>query len=110
MGTKRSARVWSEPSTPPADGGLYQMSDDARSWLNFDNQADLAILFAGDPVLFKTNTPIFPVERDKHAPCEQGRRGPAGNCWSVTAAQKKKDLIDSYRINGEKLFNLNAQQ
>jgi tungstate transport system substrate-binding protein len=85
--------------------GAYIMSDRA-SWLNFDNKADLAILFAGDPVLFNQYAYI-PVNPEKHAHVNKDAAAQLED-WLV--GDRAKDLIDSYTINGEKLFTFNAEQ
>lgn len=83
----------------------YIMSDRA-SWLNFANKADLALLFSGDPVLFNQYAyiPVNPknfdhINKDAAAKLET---------WLVS--DRAKELIDSYTINGEKLFTFNAEQ
>ena len=85
--------------------GAYIMSDRA-SWLNFENKADLAILFAGDPVLFNQYAYI-PVNPEKHAHVNKDAAAQLED-WLV--GDRAKDLIDSYTINGEKLFTFNAEQ
>lgn len=82
----------------------YVMSDRA-SWLNFGNKGDLEILFAGDPVLFNQYA-FIPVNPAKH-PHVKADRAAALEGWLVS--DKAKNLIDTYEINGEKLFTFNAQ-
>ncbi len=77
---------------------------DRASWLNFGNKADLAMLFAGDPVLFNQYAYI-PVDPLRH-PHVNTKLVLALEGWltSDTAAR----LINSYEINGEALFSFNA--
>ncbi len=84
--------------------GAYIMSDRA-SWLNFGNKGDLALLFAGDPVLFNQYAyiPVNPgkgdyIKSDLAAELEG---------WLTSA--RAKALIDGYRVAGEQLFTFNAQ-
>jgi tungstate transport system substrate-binding protein len=78
---------------------------DRASWLKFANKGDLAILFAGDPVLFNQYAylPVDParhphVRADLAAALEQWLTGP-----------RARALIDGYTLNGERLFTFNAQ-
>lgn len=82
----------------------YIMADRA-SWLNFGNKADLVLLFSGDPVLFNQYAylPVNP-EKHAHAKSEQARKLEA---WLVS--DRAKELIDTYKINGETLFVFNAK-
>ena len=83
----------------------YIMSDRA-SWLNFANKADLALLFAGDKVLFNQYAyiPVNP-ENFTHINKEAAAKL---ETWLVS--DRAKELINSYTINGEKLFTFNAEQ
>ena len=81
----------------------YIMSDRA-SWLNFGNKGDLALLYAGDPVLFNQYAyiPVNPeiyghVKYDLALQLEQ---------WLVS--DRAKTLINEYTIDGETLFVFNA--
>jgi len=81
----------------------YIMADRA-SWLNFGNRAGLAVLFAGDPVLFNQYAYI-PVNPARHGHVNhEGAMALEG--WLTSAAAKA--LIDGYTINGETLFTFNA--
>jgi len=82
----------------------YVMSDRA-SWLNFGNKGDLAILFAGDPVLFNQYA-FIPVNPAKHA---HVRAGLARSLEAWLVSDTARGLIDAYEINGEKLFTFNAK-
>lgn len=81
----------------------YIMSDRA-SWLNFQNKGDLALLYAGDPVLFNQYAylPVNPVlhPHAKHDLVVQLE------AWLV--GDVAKELINSYMIEGETLFTFNA--
>ncbi len=81
----------------------YILSDRA-SWLNFGNKGDLALLFAGDPVLFNQYAylPVNPVKH-AHVKAETAERLEA---WLVS--DRAKELIDGYRLEGEPLFTFNA--
>lgn len=83
--------------------GAYIMSDRA-SWLNFSNQGDQALLFAGDPVLFNQYA-FIPVNPKRH-PHVKEAEAIALEAWLTGPAAKA--LIDGYKINGEKLFTFNA--
>ncbi len=83
----------------------YIVSDRA-SWLNFANKADLALLFAGDPVLFNQYTYI-PVNPEKH-PHINADAAAKLEIWLT--GDRAKALIDGYTIHGEKLFTFNATQ
>ncbi|MGR3762161.1 substrate-binding domain-containing protein [Roseobacteraceae bacterium NS-SX3] len=82
----------------------YIMSDRA-SWLNFGNKGSLALLFAGDPVLFNQYA-YLPVNPGKH-PHVNHEQALRLEEWLVS--DKARDLINGYRINGETLFVFNAQ-
>jgi tungstate transport system substrate-binding protein len=84
--------------------GAYVMSDRA-SWLNFGNKEGMALLFAGDPVLFNQYAyiPVDPARHPhvKHALAERLEG------WFVS--DRAQELIDGYRIGGEALFVFNAK-
>lgn len=78
---------------------------DRASWLNFGNKGDLALLFAGDPVLFNqyayipVNPELHPhVKTDLVVQLEEWLTSP-----------RAAELINSYTINNETLFTFNAQ-
>lgn len=77
---------------------------DRASWLNFGNKADLALLFAGDPVLFNQYAyiPVNPQRHD-HVKADLAL---ALEDWLTSASAR--DLINGYQINGETLFTFNA--
>ncbi|WP_298904955.1 substrate-binding domain-containing protein [uncultured Aliiroseovarius sp.] len=81
----------------------YIMSDRA-SWLNFGNKADLALLFAGDPVLFNQYT-FLPVNPQNH-PHVNAKGAEALEGWLTS--DRAQGMIDGYQINGETLFTFNA--
>ncbi len=77
---------------------------DRASWLNFRNKGTLALLFAGDPVLFNQYAylPVNPA-RHSHVRAAAARRLEA---WLTSAAAR--DLINGYAIGQEQLFVFNA--
>jgi len=77
---------------------------DRASWLNFGNKGDLALLYAGDPVLFNQYAyiPVNPA-RWPHVRAELAL---ALEGWLTS--DKAKTLINDYTINGEHLFTFNA--
>ena len=81
----------------------YVMSDRA-SWLNFGNKGDLALLYAGDPVLFNQYA-FIPVNPDRwpHVKNETAVR-----LENWLTSEKAAGLIDGFTINGEALFTFNA--
>ncbi len=83
----------------------YIMSDRA-SWLNFGNKGDLALVYAGDPVLFNQYA-YLPVNPDKHAHVKHDLVLRLEG-WLVS--ETAKALINDYKINGETLFVFNAVQ
>lgn len=83
----------------------YIMSDRA-SWLNFGNKGDLALIYAGDPVLFNQYA-YLPVNPDKHAHVKHDLALKLEG-WLVS--ETAKALINEYKINGETLFVFNAVQ
>ncbi|MQY44081.1 sulfate ABC transporter substrate-binding protein [Epibacterium sp. SM1969] len=83
----------------------YIMSDRA-SWLNFGNKGNLALLYAGDPVLFNQYA-FLPVNPEKHAHVKNDLAAKL-ETWLVS--DTAKELINSYKINGETLFVFNAKQ
>ena len=119
---KKELSLWTEAGLAPEGGwynavgagmgaalntasglGAYILSDRA-SWLNFGNKGDLALLFAGDPVLFNQYAylPVNP-EKHSHVKTEQALKLEA---WLVS--ERAKSLIDGYRLGGEQLFVFNA--
>ncbi len=80
------------------------MRSHRASWLNFGNKGDLALLFAGDPVLFNQYA-YLPVNPEKH-PHVQAEL--AGKLEKWLLSDRAKELIDGYRLGGEQLFTYNA--
>jgi tungstate transport system substrate-binding protein len=82
----------------------YIMTDRA-SWLNFGNKGDLALLYAGDPVLFNQYVylPVNPALHQHLKTTETARL----EAWLTSA--RAKELINNYQISGEKLFFFNAE-
>ncbi|MFW8633664.1 substrate-binding domain-containing protein [Cribrihabitans pelagius] len=83
----------------------YIMSDRA-SWLNFGNKGSLALLFAGDPVLFNQYA-YLPVNPEKHA---HVKHDAALKLEGWLVSEKAQALIDGYTIKGEQLFVFNAKR
>ena len=83
----------------------YILSDRA-SWLNFQNKGDLALLYAGDPDLFNQYA-FLPVNPELH-PHVKTELVEQLEAWLVS--DTAKELINSYRINGETLFTFNAAE
>lgn len=83
----------------------YVMSDRA-SWLRFGNKGDLALLYAGDPVLFNQYA-FLPVNPAKHPHVKSDLVARLG-AWLIS--DRAKELINGYRLNGEVLFTFNATQ
>ena len=82
----------------------YILSDRA-SWLNFGNKGDLALLFAGDPVLFNQYA-YLPVNPAVHG---HVRNALAMKLEGWLTSDTAKALIDGYTIGGETLFVFNAK-
>ena len=120
---KKELALWSDAGVPPegawyrevgagmgaalntaAGLNAYIMSDRA-SWLNFGNKADLALLFAGDPVLFNQYA-FLPVNPDRHP---HVRHAQALQLEAWMTGPKAQELINTYQINGENLFVFNAE-
>lgn len=78
---------------------------DRASWLNFGNKADLALLFAGDPVLFNQYAYI-PVDPALHGHVKNDL---ALQLEDWLTGERAATLINGYTINGETLFTFNAQ-
>ena len=81
----------------------YILSDRA-SWLNFGNKGDLALLYAGDPVLFNQYA-YLPVNPQLHA---HAKNDLAMKLEGWLTSDRAKELINGYMIGGETLFVFNA--
>ncbi len=81
----------------------YVLTDRA-SWLNFGNKGDLALLYAGDPLLFNQYA-FIPVNPKRH-PHVKYELAMALENWLT--GPKSEELISNYTINGETLFTFNA--
>lgn len=77
---------------------------DRASWLNFGNRENLALLFAGDPVLLNQYA-YLPVNPARHG---HVRIDLANLLETWLASDKAQRLIDGYMIGGEHLFTFNA--
>jgi len=84
--------------------GAYVLSDRA-SWLNFGNKGELALLFAGDPVLFNQYA-YLPVSVPRH-PHVKAELTAKLEAWLVSP--RAAELIDGYTIAGQRLFTFNAR-
>lgn len=82
----------------------YIMSDRA-SWLNFENKGELALLFAGDPVLFNQYA-FLPVNPEQH-PHVKAELVAQLETWLT--GPRSAELINKYTIDGETLFTFNAK-
>ena len=83
----------------------YVMSDRA-SWLNFGNKEGLALLFAGDSVLFNQYA-YLPVNPEMHPHVKHDLVLKLEDWLTSDRAQA---LIDGYEIDGEALFVFNAKE
>lgn len=107
-----SFEAWYKPvgsgmgaSLNTASGLNAYIISDRASWLNFGNKGALALLFAGDPVLFNQYAYI-PVNPAKHSHVK-AQAALTLEAWLVSDAAK--ELINDYTINGEALFVFNAK-
>jgi tungstate transport system substrate-binding protein len=78
---------------------------DRASWLNFDNKADLALLYSSDPVLFNQYA-YLPIDPDRHP---HVRADLAATLEEWLTSSRAADLINGYEINRETLFTFNAK-
>lgn len=79
--------------------GAYILADRA-TWLQFGNKADLALLFAGDPVLFNQYA---------YLPMRAARRPDlVAQVEDWLASARARDLINGYLVAGEAVFTFNA--
>ena len=78
---------------------------DRASWLNFGNKGDLALLYAGDPVLFNQYA-YLPVNPALHRHLKTTE---AASLEAWLTSPRAKELINNYQISGEKLFFFNAE-
>lgn len=81
----------------------YLLTDRA-SWLNFENRGGLEVLFEGDAILHNQYAYI-PVDPDFH-PHVKNEAAKTLESWLT--GPKAHELIDGYRIDGQKLFTFNA--
>ncbi len=82
----------------------YVLSDRA-SWLKFANKGDLALLYSGDPVLFNQYAYI-PVNPARHPDVKSAL---AARLEDWLTSDRARELIDGYRLDGERLFTFNAR-
>ncbi|MFY0597994.1 MAG: substrate-binding domain-containing protein [Cognatishimia sp.] len=88
-----------------ASGMNAHILSDRASWLKFGNKGDLALLFAGDPVLFNQYA-YLPVSEAKH-PHVNVMAAAKLEDWLIS--DRAQSLIDGYRLNGAQLFTFNAK-
>lgn len=83
--------------------GAYILTDKA-SWLNFENQSDLEILFEGDPALINQYTflPLTAVARD----AKTAQRSGAVEDWLTS--ERGQAAIGAYKIGEATVFAPNA--
>jgi tungstate transport system substrate-binding protein len=81
----------------------YILSDRA-SWLNFDNRADLTLLFEGDPALFNQYA-YLPIDPALHPSVNAGA---SARLEAWLTSDTARALIDGYQIDGQQLFHFNA--
>ena len=84
--------------------GAYIMTDRA-SWLNFGNKADLILVFSDDPVLFNQYA-YLPVNPARHAHVKSDL---VQQLEDWLTSPRAAELINDYRIAGERLFTFNAK-
>ena len=84
--------------------GAYILSDRA-SWLNFGNKDGMALLYAGDPVLFNQYA-YLPVNPEVHPHVAADL---AAKLEGWLTSDRAQELIDGYTIDGETLFVFNAK-
>lgn len=101
----RAAGAGMGASLNVASGMNAYILSDRASWLKFGNKGDLALLFAGDPVLFNQYA-YLPVDATRH-PHVNATAAAALEVWLTSDAAKA--LIDGYKLNGEGLFTFNAE-
>ncbi|MCW3783781.1 substrate-binding domain-containing protein [Defluviimonas salinarum] len=82
----------------------YILSDRA-SWLNFENKANLGLLFEGDKALFNQYA-YLPVNPEKHAHVKADA-AKALEDWLTS--DKAKGMIEGYKIGDQQLFHFNAE-
>ncbi|WP_420011069.1 substrate-binding domain-containing protein [Tateyamaria sp.] len=82
----------------------YILSDRA-SWLNFGNKGDLALLFAGDPVLFNQYA-FLPVSEARH---DHVKSDLTARLETWLTSDRARALINNYTIDDEALFVFNAK-
>lgn len=78
---------------------------DRASWLNFGNKGDLALLFAGDPMMFNQYA-YLPVNAVKY-PHVKADAAAALEVWLTSDTARA--LIEGYTLDGEQVFVFNAQ-
>tara|TARA_B110000495_G_C22599186_1_gene358473 strand:- start:110 stop:619 length:510 start_codon:yes stop_codon:yes gene_type:complete len=88
-----------------ASGMNAYIISDRASWLNFRNKGDLALLYAGDPVLFNQYA-YLPVSPERHSHVKDVEAQKLED-WLIS--NRAKELINSHQIAGVALFTFNAK-
>ena len=88
-----------------ASGMNAYIITDRASWLNFRNKGDLALLYAGDPVLFNQYA-YLPVSPERHSHVKHVETQKLED-WLIS--KRAKELINGHQIAGEALFTFNAK-
>ena len=88
-----------------ASGMNAYIITDRASWLNFRNKGDLALLYAGDPVLFNQYA-YLPVSPERHSHVKDVEAQKLED-WLIS--KRAKELINGHQIAGEALFTFNAK-
>lgn len=84
--------------------GAYILTDRA-TWLNFGNPGDLALLFAGDPMLYNQYA-YLPVNPARHPHVNAAA---AGVLRQWLTSDRAAELINGYQVQGQQLFTHNAR-
>lgn len=84
--------------------GAYILAD-RGSWLNFKSKGDQTMLFQGDPALMNQYA-FLPISPDKGAHIRFDLAIRVEN-WLVS--DRARELINSYQIDGTRLFTFNAR-
>ena len=88
-----------------ASGMNAYIITDRASWLNFRNKGDLALLYAGDSVLFNQYA-YLPVSPERHSHVKDVEAQKLED-WLIS--KRAKELINGHQIAGEALFTFNAK-
>lgn len=81
----------------------YTLSD-RGTWLSFNNKGSLVVAIEGDPLLLNRYD-VIELNPKKHGPAKLAEAKAFAD-WLVSS--EGQQAIDTYRVNGEKLFNASA--